>query len=75
MQRADAALDSARRSAQLGHEALDLANKAYQAGATTNLDVLDAERRALDSDTAAAIAEDSARQARLDLLYASGRFP
>jgi hypothetical protein len=37
--------------------------------------VIDAERRARDADTAVAIAEDSVRRARLDLLAALGRFP
>ncbi len=73
--RADQALDAARRSAALARETLDLSNQAYKAGAITNLDVIDAERRSLDADTAMAVAEDAARQARLDLLAASGRFP
>ena len=38
-------------------------------------EVIDAERQARDAETQAAIAEDTARQARLDLLAASGRFP
>ncbi|HVO29611.1 MAG TPA: TolC family protein, partial [bacterium] len=72
---ADAAVTAAREAARLAHEQLELANLAYHAGATTNLDVIDAERTALDADTQAEIAEDNARQARLDLLAASGRFP
>ena len=48
---------------------------AFRAGATTNLEVIDAQRRARDAETAAAVAEDRARQARLDLLVALGRFP
>lgn len=75
LRRADAALEASRNAARLAGEALDLANQAYRAGATTNLEVIDAERRARDADTAAAVAEDTARQARLDLLAASGRFP
>jgi outer membrane protein TolC len=59
----------------LAHEALDLASQAYRAGATSNLEVIDAERRARDADTAAVIADDNARQARLDLLAAAGQFP
>jgi outer membrane protein TolC len=73
--RADAALEASRNAARLAAEALDLASQAYHAGATTNLEVIDAERRARDADTTAAVAEDTARQARLDLLAASGRFP
>ena len=72
---ADAALEAARAAASLAGQALDLATLAYRAGATTNIEVIDAERRARDADTAVAIAEDNARQARLDLLAASGKFP
>lgn len=75
LRRSEAALSAAQRSAALAREALELASEAYAAGATTNLEVVDAERRARDAESAAAIAEDSARQARLDLLAASGRFP
>jgi outer membrane protein TolC len=72
---ADEALLAARESAKQAAEALDLANVSYQAGATTNLEVIDAERRARDAETQVAVAEDAARQARLDVLAASGRFP
>src|SRR5262245_13692824 len=75
MLRADLALASAREAARLARRAMDLANLAYKAGATTNLEVIDAARSARDADTAAAQAEDLSRQARLDLLVASGRFP
>ena len=50
-------------------------NLSYGAGASTSLDVLDAQRRARDADTAVATAEDAARQARLDYLLGSGSFP
>jgi outer membrane protein TolC len=73
--RADEALAAARGSSQLAHRAAELADLAYRAGATTNLEVVDAEQRARDAETQAALAEDSARQARLDLLVAAGRFP
>jgi outer membrane protein TolC len=75
IQRADAGLDQARQSAAFATQALVLANLAYKAGATSNLEVIDAERQARDAETQAAIAEDAARQARLDFLAASGRFP
>jgi outer membrane protein TolC len=52
-----------------------MANLAYEAGASTNIEVIDAERRARDAATVVVIAEDASRQARLDLLAASGRFP
>jgi outer membrane protein TolC len=72
---ADLTLTSAREAAALAVEALALASEAYRAGATTNIEVIDAERRARDAETQAAIAEDGARQARLELLAASGRYP
>jgi outer membrane protein TolC len=72
---ADQGLASARRAAAQAHEALDIVNLSYGAGASTSLDVLDAQRRARDADTAVANAEDAARQARLDYLLGSGRFP
>jgi outer membrane protein TolC len=75
IRRADIALDQARQSADFAKQALALANLAYHAGATSNLEVIDAERQARDAETQAAIAEDAARQARLDFLAASGRFP
>jgi outer membrane protein TolC len=75
MQREDIALDQANQSADFARRALNLANTAYRAGATTNLEVIDAERQARDAETQAAIAEDASREARLDLLAASGRFP
>jgi outer membrane protein len=74
-QRADTSLKSATRAAELAGRALQMAMQAYQAGATTDIEVLDAERRARDAETSAVIAEDTARRARLDLLAASGRFP
>jgi len=66
---------AARRGAVSAVAALDLANQAYGAGATSNLDVIDAERRARDATTTAVIAEDTVRQAKVDLLAAAGRFP
>jgi outer membrane protein TolC len=75
MVRADRGLIAARNAARLAERALELANVAYKAGATTNLEVIDAAHAALGAETAAAQAEDAARQARLDLLVSSGRFP
>ncbi len=75
LKRADAALASTRDAARLAEVALDLANVAYRAGAYTNIEVIDAERTARDAETAVAVAEDGARQARIDLLAATGRFP
>lgn len=75
VRRSAAALSAARDAAKLAAEGLSLTNLAYRAGASTNIEVIDAERRARDADTAVAQAEDSWRQATLDLLLASGRFP
>ncbi len=66
---------SARSAAKLAEEALALTNLAYRAGATTNIEVIDAERRSRDAATAAVIAEDAERQAVIDVLVSSGRFP
>ena len=75
LQRARSGLQAAHRGADSARAALDLANQSYQAGAVNNLEVIDAERRARDAGTSAAIAEDGARQALLDLLASVGRFP
>lgn len=75
LRRADEGLGSAREAARLAHDALDMTMLAYREGATNDLEVVDAQRRARDADTAALSAEDTARQARIDLLSASGRFP
>ena len=74
MLRADQALVSAQEAAALAKRAYDLATLAYKAGATTNLEVIDAAQRSRDADGDAARAEDVSRRARLDLLVASGRF-
>lgn len=72
---ADQQLASARNAARQAKDALDISTLSYKAGASTSLDALDAERRLRDAETAVATAEDAARQARLDLLVATGRFP
>ena len=75
MLRADQALAASRDAARLAHRAYELATLAYRAGASTNIEVLDAARQARDADTAVAQAEDLSRQSRLDLLVAAGKFP
>jgi len=50
-------------------------NISFKAGASTNIEVIDAQRAARDADLVAAIAENQARQARLALLVALGLFP
>jgi outer membrane protein TolC len=69
------ALVSARAAADQAEEVVRITDVAFRAGATTNIEVIDAQRRARDSETQAAIAEDAVRRAKLDLLVAVGRFP
>jgi outer membrane protein len=69
------ALASAQRASDQAAEVLRVATSAFQLGATTNIEVIDAERTARDAASTATIAEDAARRARLDLLVALGRFP
>jgi outer membrane protein TolC len=68
-------LASARAGADQAQQVVDIVNVSFRAGAATNIEVIDAERRARDADLAVAIAEDTLRRARLDLLAALGRFP
>lgn len=72
---ADEAADASHEASRLADEALELADTAYRAGATSNLEVVDAQRRARDARAAANSADDNAREARLNLLIASGSFP
>jgi outer membrane protein TolC len=72
---ADESLRSAQKAAAAAITAATLADKSYRGGASTNIEVVDAERRAHDAASAVALAEDAARQARLDLLVATGAFP
>ncbi|PTL75202.1 TolC family protein [Vitiosangium sp. GDMCC 1.1324] len=72
---AEASAVEQQRSSAAARETLELANLAYRAGATTNLEVIDAERGARDAETSELLAQDSVRQARLNLLVASGLFP
>ena len=69
------ALTSARRSADAANEVLKITIIAFDAGSTTNIEVIDAQRSARDQELLVAVAEDAVRQARLDLLVALGRFP
>lgn len=69
------AVGNARLAAQHAADVVRITDVAFRAGATTNLEVIDAQRAARDADTAAAQAEDQVRRARLDLLVALGLFP
>ena len=74
-QAGDAALHATREVLRWANEGLTLAQMAWKAGATTNLDVVDAERRARDAATAVVGAEDAVRQAWLETLVARGVLP
>ncbi len=69
------ALTNLRIAAQQAQEVLNITNFAFQAGATTNLEVIDAQRQARDADSAAAVAANTLMRAQLDFLTALGRFP
>ncbi len=71
----DESLQSSRAALAAATTAAALADKSYRAGASTNIELIDAERQARDAESQVAIAEDAARQARLDLLLATGAFP
>jgi outer membrane protein TolC len=67
--------DSSRLSAEQAAEVLKITNAAFELGATTNLEVIDAQRSVRDAESAAVVADDAVRQAKLLLLVALGRFP
>jgi outer membrane protein TolC len=69
------ALASARLAAQHANEVVRISDIAFRAGATTNIEVVDAQQRARNAEIAAAEAEDRVRRSRLDVLVALGRFP
>jgi len=69
------AVESARMAAAQADDVLRITTSAFEVGATTNIEVIDAQRSARDADTTATQAEDALRRARLDLLVAIGRFP
>ena len=54
---------------------LRITTSAFEVGATTNIEVIDAQRAARDAETAVTQAEDAVRRAKLDLLVALGKFP
>jgi outer membrane protein TolC len=62
-------------AAENAREALRITEIAYRAGATTNIEVVQAQQTARNAEIEAAVAEDRLRQARLDFLVALGQFP
>ena len=75
VQTSERALNNLRTAAEQAQEVLNITNFAFQAGATTNLEVIDAQRQARDADSSAAVAANTLMRAQLDLLTALGRFP
>ncbi|MGE0704600.1 MAG: TolC family protein [Vicinamibacterales bacterium] len=69
------ALTSIRTAAEQANEVLKITTVAFEVGATTNIEVIDAQRSARDAETIAAVALDGLERARLDLLVAIGQFP
>lgn len=69
------ALSRAQDASAQAAEVLRITDVAFRAGATTNIELVDAQRRSRDAETAVRQAEDRARVARLALLVALGRFP
>ncbi|HEY5618126.1 MAG TPA: TolC family protein [Vicinamibacterales bacterium] len=69
------ALMHAQRAAEQANEVVRITDIAFREGATTNIEVIDAQRQARDAETAVAIAAHAVRRARLELLVATGRFP
>jgi len=72
---AERALASARAGAEQARRVVEIVNVSFRAGAATNIEVVDAQRTSRDADYAVAVAEDTLRRAKLDLLTALGRFP
>lgn len=72
---AERAIASTQAAASQAQQVVNITNISFRAGAATNIEVIDAERRARDADLSVAIAEDVLRRARLELLTALGRFP
>ncbi len=71
---AERGLVHARASAEHAAEVLTITETAFRAGARTNIELIDAQRRARDAETAVGRAEDLLRQAKLELLVALGLF-
>ncbi len=69
------ALARARDASAQADEALRITSSAFQLGATTNIEVIDAQQAARDADIQAALADDALQRAKLDVLVAIGQFP
>jgi outer membrane protein TolC len=67
-------LVTAQRAADEAADVLRITTTAFEVGATTNLEVIDAQREARDAETALALAKDALNRAKLELLVALGIF-
>jgi cobalt-zinc-cadmium efflux system outer membrane protein len=68
-------VSSTRQSSDSAAEALRITEIAYRAGATSNIEVVQAQQAARNAAIVLAVAEDRLRQSRLDLLVTLGLFP
>src|SRR4029079_9110495 len=68
-------LTTERQAAEQANQVVDILNISFRAGASTNIEVIDAQRAGRDADTNVAVAEDAVRRAGFSLLNALGRFP
>ena len=75
MTRREQMVESSRLSSESAAEALRISQIAYEAGATSNIEVVQAQQAARNTEIALAVSEDRLRQSRLDLLVALGQFP
>ena len=56
-------------------EVLQITTTAFEVGATTNIEVIDAQRLLRDAESMVTTLDDAERRVQLDLLVALGRFP
>ncbi len=75
VQSLERALTTARTAVDQATDVLRITTAAFEVGATTNIEVIDAQRSLRDAEAAAAVSEDAVRHAKLDLLVAIGQFP
>lgn len=68
-------LGSRRRAAEQAAEVLSITTTAFEVGATTNIEVIDAQRSLHDLEIMVSQAQDAVQRSRLDLLVAIGQFP
>ena len=73
--RTEQIVSASRLAAESAGEALRISDIAFRAGATSNIEVVQAQQAARQAEVELAVAEDRLRQARLDLLLALGQFP